>query len=135
VSPGPITPQKTRQFLIIMWAVMFATLPMYLLIINTVFPKKSANPNSPLVFPLLGLALLMLLASFYLKSRFGTREGQSRGLASVRAAYVIALALTESPALFGIVVYAVCGWPKSWVFLSISAAGYLLNFPRRDDFS
>ena len=56
----------------------------------------------------------------------------SRG-AAVTA--IIALALTESPALFGVVVYAVSGWPQSWLFLLISAAGYLLNFPRRDDFS
>ena len=118
-----------------MWAAMFATLPVYFFIIIAVLTKNSANPNSRLVFPLLGLALLMLLASFYLKSRFGAREGQTRSLTSVRTAYVMALALTELPALFGIVVYAFSGWPESWVFLLISAAGYLLNFPRRDDFS
>ena len=53
----------------------------------------------------------------------------------VRTAYIIALALTESLALFGVVVYAVSGWPQSCVFLLISGAGYLLNFPRREDFS
>ena len=114
---------------------MFATLPVYFFIMNTVLKKGSANPNSPVVFPLLGLALLMLLASFYLKARFGAREGQPRSLVMVRTGYIIALALTESPALFGVVVYAVSGWPQSWLFLLISATGYLLNFPRRDDFS
>jgi hypothetical protein len=87
---APITLQKTRQFLIILWAAMFATLPVYFLIMKTVLTTENANQNSPQVFPFM--------------------------------------------ALFGIVVYTLSGWPKSWVFLLMSAAGYLLNFPRRDDF-
>jgi hypothetical protein len=134
MTPGPITPQKTRQFLIILWVAMFATLPLYFFIMNTALTPDNPNPNSPLVFPMLGLAVSVLLASLYLKARFGAREGQQRSLAMVRAAYIIALVFTETAALFGIVVYAFSGWPKSWMFLLISAAGYLLNFPRRDDF-
>jgi hypothetical protein len=28
----------------------------------------------------------------------------------------------------------VSGWPKNWVFFLISAAGYVFNFPKREDF-
>ena len=52
----------------------------------------------------------------------------------VRAGYVIALVLAETPAILGLVVYLMAAWPQYWAFFVISAAAYAVNFPRRDDF-
>lgn len=133
MPPAPITPAQTRRFLVILWVVLFATLPIYFFL-TTMLRTDYANPNSPLVYPLLGLGILMVLASFYFKARFGVREGQARPLAMVRASYVVALVFTEVPAILGLVVYILSAWPNTWVFFAISAAGYFLNFPARADF-
>ena len=133
MPPGPITAQQTRRFLVILWVVMFATLPIYYFL-TTILSTDSANPNSPLIYPLLGFGIVMVLASFYFKARFGAREGQARSVALVRAGYVIALVLTEVPAILGLMVYVMSAWPHTWVFWVISAGGYFLNFPTRADF-
>jgi hypothetical protein len=133
MPPAPITAAQTRRFLVIMWVGMFATLPIYYFL-TTIIRTDYANPNSPVIYPLLGSGIFMVLASFYFKARFGFRPGQERSLAMVRASYVIALVFTEVPAILGIVVYVLSAWPNTWVFLAISAAGYFLNFPARTDF-
>lgn len=74
----------------------------------------------------------MVLASFYFKASFGAR--QPRSLALVRPRYVIALVLTEVPAILGLMVSILSGWPYYWALFAMSAAGYLLNFPARADF-
>ena len=133
MPPAPITLEQTRRFLILMWVAMFATLPIYYFL-TTILRTDRADPNSPLVYPLLAVALVMVLLSLYCKSRFGARGERPRPLAMVRAGYVIALVLTEVPAILGLVAYVVSAWPKSWIFFVISAAGYFLNFPARTDF-
>jgi hypothetical protein len=133
MPPVPITAAQTRRFLVIMWVAMFATLPIYYFL-TTLLRTDYANPNSPLIYPLLGFGIFLVLASFYFKVRFGFRPGQERSLAMVRASYVIALVFTEVPAILGLVVYVLSAWPNTWVFLAVSAIGYSLNFPTRTDF-
>lgn len=133
MTPAAITPEKTRQFLIVMWVAMAATLPLYYLL-TVVLKPEQADPNSVLPLPLFGTALILAILSLWAKSRFGAREGQKRSLAMVRAGYVIALVLAETPAILGLVVYLMAAWPQYWAFFVISAAAYAVNFPRRDDF-
>jgi hypothetical protein len=133
MTPRPMTPASTRRFLIILWAVLLGTIGFYYYL-TTVLPADKADPKSPLVFPLLGLAILAALASFYFKAYFGAREGRPRSLAMVRLAYVVALVFDEVPAILGFIVYWVSAWPQNWVFFVISAAGFAVNFPQREDF-
>jgi|SRR6266436_4184409 len=133
MTPGPVTPDQTRGFLIILWVGMVSTLPLYYFI-TTVTKRMQADPNSPLIVPLLAAAVLMVLLSFYVKARFGASEGRARTPGIVRVAYILALVLTELPGVLGIIVYFVSEWPKTWVFFLISATGYVLNFPKRGDF-
>ena len=133
MTPGSTTPDQTRNFLIIMWVGMVSTLPLYYFITTVIKPAQS-DPNSPLIVPMLAAAVLLLLLSFYVKARFGAREGQARSLGAARTAYILSLVCTEIPALLGIIIYVLTGWPKNWVLFLISAIGYVLNFPKRDDF-
>ena len=133
MTPAQSKPEKTRQFLVIVWVVLVASVGVYYFLTTIL---KPANPdlNSPLVFPLLGVAILMVPASLYLKARFGAREGQTRSIGMIRQAYIVALVFDEVPALIGLIVFLLSAWPQYWVFFVISEAGFLLNFPRRDDF-
>lgn len=133
MTPAQITPEKTRQFLVIMWVALVASVGVYYFL-TTVLQPANPDPNSLLVFPFLGMAVLVVLVSIYCKARFGAREGRTRSTAMVRAAYLVALLLDESAAIFGLVVFLLSGWPQYWVFFAISAAGFVFNFPRRDDF-
>jgi hypothetical protein len=133
VTPAQITPEKTRRFLVMMWVALVASVGVYYFLTTTLQPANP-DPNSVLVFPLVGMAVLVVLASVYCKARFGAREGQTRSTAMVRAAYIIALTLDESAAILGLVVYLLSGWPQYWLLFVLSGAGFILNFPRRDDF-
>ena len=130
---APITPGKTRQFLIIMWVALVASVGVYYFL-TTILQPANPDSNSPLVFPLLGMAVLSVLASIYFKARFGAREGKTRAPAMVRAAYIIALVFDEVPGILGLIVFLVSAWPQYWVFFVISAGGFVFNFPRRQDF-
>ena len=133
MTPGSTTPDQTRNFLIIMWVGMVSTLPLYYFITTMIKPTQS-DPNSPLIVPMLAVAVLMLLLSFYVKARFCATEGRARSLSVVRTAYILSLVCTEIPALLGVIIFVFTGWPKNWTFFLISATGYVLNFPKRDDF-
>ena len=133
MPPAAITAAQTRRFLVILWIAMFATLPMCYFL-TTILKTDNANPDSPLIYPLLGFGIFMVLASFYFKARFGIRPGQERSLAMVRASYVIAIVFSEVPAILGLVVYVLSAWPNFWIFWVISAGAYFLNFPARADF-
>ncbi|MBI2680211.1 MAG: hypothetical protein HYX25_04295 [Candidatus Solibacter usitatus] len=134
MTPSPAAPEKTYTFVLIIWAVMFASVGMYYYLVRTVLQPPKTDPNPLLAYILLSLSILMVLASLYFRTRFGASEGQARTLAKVQAGYIIALAFAEAPALYGLVVFATSGWPQYWIFFSISVIAFILNFPRRDAF-
>jgi hypothetical protein len=45
-------------------------------------------------------------------------------------AMLIALALCESTALFGLVLHVTTGWPNAWMLFALGGFGMLLHFPR-----
>ena len=130
---SPITPERMYQFLVMLWVVLFATTGVYYFLTTILKPGKT-DADSPLAFPVLGLAIFMILASIYARMRFGVRDNQPRSLPMVKAGYIISLVFAEVPALLGLVLYVLSAWPDCWVFFLISAAGFILNFPRRNDF-
>ena len=46
----------------------------------------------------------------------------------------MALVMSNSVAVYGLVVFVVAGWPLYWIFFAISAVAFILNFPRPDAF-
>ena len=122
-----------HQFLVMFWLVLFASTGVYYSLTTILKPGK-IDPNSPLVLPLLAFAVLVALMSLYLRARFGVRENQPRSIAMLKAAYIVSLVFDEIPALLGLMSFLLSGWPRYWVFFLISAAGFVLNFPRREDF-
>ena len=133
MSPAPSTAESTRRFLVILWIVLFVSIGMYYYL-TTIIPAEQADPNSPLIFPFLSLAILMALASVYYKARFGARDDRPRTLAMIRVGYVVALVFDEVPAMLGFVVYLLTAWPQHWLFYIISATALVLNFPQRETF-
>jgi hypothetical protein len=134
MTPPTVTPAKMYTLVLIIWAVMFATVGVYYFLVVTVLLPAEADPNLSLVYIFLGLSILMVLTSLYFKTRFGAGDSQLRALAKVRAGYILALVFSEIPALFGLISFVVVGFPHYWIFFAISVVAFILNFPRRDAF-
>ena len=111
MTPSLITPEKSYRIILMIWVVLFASIGMYYFLCKTVLQPDKIDPDASLAFPLLGLAILMVLWSVRFKTRLGVRKGLPRALGMVQAGYIFALLLTEAVALQGVVAFVVFGWP------------------------
>ncbi len=134
MTPSPVTPEKAYRLVLIIWAALFASIGMYYVVCRTLLQPAKVDPDAPLAVPLLVLAILMVLSSRYFATRLGTRGGRVRTPAKVQAGYILALMMSESIALYGVVILTTSGWEHYWVFFAISVVAFILNFPRRDAF-
>jgi F0F1-type ATP synthase membrane subunit c/vacuolar-type H+-ATPase subunit K len=86
---------------------------------------------------LLVLAVASLLAfalSFVLKAKLISQSSAQRRPDLATTAYIIAFALCESAAIFGLIVHFVTGVRESLYFFAPAALGLALHFPRRMHF-
>jgi F0F1-type ATP synthase membrane subunit c/vacuolar-type H+-ATPase subunit K len=123
----PETPEKAHRVTVILWGAMFAALGLYYLVITTVQPDHP-DLDLPLIKPLLGAAVLCVTAALVLRRRMNDTP------ARIRAGYIVAFALCEAAALFGVITHFTTAWPNAWIFFVIAAVGFALNFPQRADF-
>jgi hypothetical protein len=130
----PMTPEKSYGSVLIIWFALVPSTGMFYFIIRTSLQPGTMDPKWPLTYPLLVLAILMVLWSRHYATRYGAREAGPRPLAKVQFGYLLALVMSNSVAVYGLVVFVVAGWPYYWFFFVISAVAFILNFPRRDAF-
>ena len=72
------------------------------------------------------------MTSFVVKPRLRGRVDLPNAAARRRAADIMALALCEAAALFGVVAWFMTGWSRSYIFFGMGLAGILLHYPRRE---
>lgn len=119
----------TRSTQIIIWLVMLISIGMYYVVAKVAQPQ-GAQENPILVRVLLVMAAALVVGSFVAKSRFAAGAATAANAARIQQLrLIVALALCEAAALFGLVVWFVTGWQYFWVFLALGAAGQLLHFP------
>lgn len=114
-----------------LWFSLFISVGLYFLI--TIFVKRaeSQDPNNLLFIVLVGVALAVTLISFVLKEQFVRRAIEQQQPDVLQQGFIVAWALNEAPALFGLVIYFASGNHYYFVLFIISTCGHLLNFPRR----
>ena len=120
---------ETRRQLIVLWVAFLVSISLFYVIITQV-PPESTDPASPLPMILLGLAVVDILASFWVRTRLGARPGETRTEQQVRAAHIASFALSEAAAIMGVVAHFAVGWPNVWIFLVLGGFAMLLNYPR-----
>lgn len=114
-----------------LWFALFVSVGLYFAL--TFFVQRSENqPNATLFLVLAAVSVTTVAASFIIKTNFLSRAEQQQQVSLVQQGYVVASALTEVPALLGLVDYFTTGNDYYYVFFIISALGMLLHFPRRD---
>ena len=123
-----------HRTVVIIWGAQFAALFFFVLLTRLVRPEEPPGPN-PALLAGLGLAALTAFgASFALKAKLLAQSGAERSAARAQSAYVLAFALCEAAALFGVMAHFVTGAPEAAYFFALAALGLLLHFPRRRHF-
>ena len=115
----------------ILWFALFMSVGLYFLL--TIFQRRaeSQDPNNLLFIVLLAVAMLITFISFVLKEQFVRRAIDQRQPNLLQQGYIVAWAMNEVPALFGLLIYFASGNRYYFAFFIISTCGQLLNFPRR----
>lgn len=119
-----------RVFLILWFALLVSV--MLLLGLALVIGSKG-TPNPVLSYALLAIGVSVVLVSFVVRQQMARKAIEARNVAALQSAQIVAMALCESSALFGMVDRLVTASPTSWFLFAIAALGMLLHFPSKDN--
>lgn len=114
-----------------LWFAMLMSVVMYYVLTLFVGSPENATPNNALSLTLYGAGLLLTLISFPVKNKFLARSVDEQQVQLVQTGHIIALALCEVAALFGLLDFFATGDRYYSVLFLIAAVGQLLHFPRR----
>lgn len=118
----------------ILWLALLFSVGLYYLF--TIFAGRPANlePNNTVSLALLAAGVSTTLVSFLVKNRLITRAVEQRQVQQVQQGYVIAWAMSEVAALFGLMDFFLTNDRYFYVLFIIAALGELLHYPRREHF-
>jgi F0F1-type ATP synthase membrane subunit c/vacuolar-type H+-ATPase subunit K len=120
--------------LLIIWGAQVFSLVLFFVIAQVISPTTSAGGTQPLLLALAATALTTFALSFIVKPRLLARAAAERRPDLVTTGYIIAFALCESCAIFGLVAHFTTGAREAYYFFVPAALGFLLHFPRRRHF-
>ena len=100
----------------------------------TFFAKRPENvePNSTLFLVLVGIALSTVLISFPIKNKLIGQAIEQQHVPLVQQAYIVAWALSEVPALLGLLDFYLTGNRYFYVLFLIALFTQLVHFPKRE---
>ena len=100
----------------------------------TFFAKRPENvaPNSTLFLILAAISLSTVFISFPIKNKLISQATEQQHVPLVQQAYILAWALSEVPALLGLLDFYVTGNRYFYVLFLIAVLAQLLHFPRRE---
>jgi F0F1-type ATP synthase membrane subunit c/vacuolar-type H+-ATPase subunit K len=122
--------ENQHRTLLIIWAFLFMSVAG--LFLMTVFiPSKAEGDNMIMVVVAIAVGLSNVILSFVIKQSFLAKSVAKQDVKLVVQAYIVALALCESAALFGMFVHFAAGSIYYYVPFAIGAMGMLLHFPKK----
>lgn len=119
------------RILRVIWLAILVSVIAIFVVTRVVQPTPTTDKT--LLWILLALGLGNLGASFLLKQKMLKQSIEERKLDLARSAYVVAFALCESIALFGLIVHLITGVEYYYFFFVLGGFGILLHKPQRDD--
>lgn len=121
---------RYRVFLIL-WVAIFVSMAMFLgLTLVTANADRAANPTLSLA--LIGVALMLVISSFFVKQRIVQSAIEKRDVASLQSGYIVSFALCESAALFALLNHFITASTYYYFAFAIAFLGMLLHFPKKD---
>ena len=135
-SATPPDPQESFELKIrtlrTLWIALFFSIGLYYVLTIFVGPREEIEPNQMVSVILAGIALSTILASFLIKSKLLTRAVEQQQVQLIQQGYIVAWALTEAAAIFGLLDFFVTGNRYYYILIVIAACVQLLHFPRRE---
>lgn len=98
----------------------------------TLVAKRNEGPNPTLSLTLLCVGMVAALVAFVIKSKSLSRAVELQNTGLVQQGYVMTWAITEVPALLGLLDFFLTNDRYYFVLLIVAALGLLLHFPRRE---
>ena len=131
-SPPDNHTNEDQQYrtLLTLWAALLMSVVIYFLL--TLFIARPATPENrmlPIVFS--ALSVFLVVVSFAVKSKLLSRAIDSQDMRLVRIGSVVAWAICETSALFGLMDFLLTKDRYYFVLMLIAFVGILLHFPRR----
>ena len=132
LNPQEVEAKVEARFRVffILWAAILVSVGLLTTLAAVWGSKGTANPT--LSYALLGVGVMMVAASLLLKPKLVQQAIDKNDIAALQTAHILALALSESAALFGLVDRLATASKTSWFLFAISAVGILMNFPSKD---
>ena len=134
-TPTKSSAESRYRAALIIWGAQLSALAMFL-VLTRVIPAEARGGESgrTLLLVLAAVGLVTFALSFVLKAKLLSQAAAQRRPELATTAYIIAFALCESVALFGLVAHFATGAPESLYFFVPAALGLALHFPRRMNF-
>jgi hypothetical protein len=131
----PMDPNQARieayhRSLLIVWVFLFLSVLGFLLM-AVLIPANAAADNPALAIVLIGMGFTSLVISFVIKRTFLAKSVAMQDLKLVQQAYIVALALCESAALFGLLIHFATGSVYYYAGFALAIVGMLLHFPKK----
>lgn len=121
------------RIMLIIWFALLSSVGLYFMVAQFVqSPEVDSAQNKMLTLILSGMGAFLVVVSFAVKQRFLKQSVERQEIALVQTGFIIAVAMCEAGALFGLVDLMVTGNRYYFVVMMIGALGILLHFPRRD---
>lgn len=115
-----------------LWIAMIMSIGFYYAFTFFVPRREDVEPNSMLFYVLIGIALATALISFPIKNKLINKAIEQQHVPLVQQSYIVAWALSEIPALLGLLYFFMTGNRYFYVLFLIAVLAQLLHFPRRE---
>ncbi len=135
-TPTDANVEQRLRTLRILWAVFIATVGLLALVCYLALRGQETTPapadGFPLIYVFCALGLSVVAASFPFKQSYFKRAEREQKVDHVQTGIIIALALCEAAAQFGLVALFVTGDHSAYLLFLVAALGQLFHFPRRE---
>jgi len=115
-----------------LWFALLASVGVYFVFAMIRGRPENVQPNSTLSLALLGAGVLIALVSFVIKNTLVRQAVEREQVAQVQQAYIVAWAMSEVPALLGMLDFFVTSDRYYYVFFIVAVCAQLAHFPRRE---
>ena len=114
------------------WTAMLMSIGFYYAFTFFRARPEHVEPNNTLFLVLVGIALSTTLISFPIKNKLISQAIEQQHVPLVQQSYIVAWALSEIPALLGLVDFFLTGSRYFYALFFIAVFAQLLHFPRRE---
>jgi F0F1-type ATP synthase membrane subunit c/vacuolar-type H+-ATPase subunit K len=118
--------------MIILWLAFLSSIVMYVFI-GLIVPRQAATENGLLALVFSAVSAFLVVVSFAVKKKFFTRAVDEQQVRLVSTGFILAAALCEGGALFGLLDLFIAHERYYLILIAFSFLGLLAHFPRRND--